>query len=154
MSKLLILIMMFFSVATSFASTSIKGYREWKVDKVQVALGQTASTRTLLQKAKAEGQKTNVDSLERQLTQLQWNLDVAKDLSVTDYFVLYLSQLSQSDRFQQAAQKLSSSEVAELMEAYANTLGSSTPAETVTRQISPAPILQRLPVQAGQGRDR
>ena len=48
---------------------------------------------------------------------------MAKDLTVADYFVLYLSQHPSDRRFQDAASKMSVSEVAELMESYAKAIG-------------------------------
>ncbi len=131
----------------------IKGYREWKTDKILAATTQTNVTRALLVKAKTEGQKSNAETLDRELTQLQWNLDAAKDLSVTDYFVLYLSQQTAADRFQQAAPKLNTVEIAELMEAYANTLGRTSPIEAVSLRSSPTSSRHKLPVQATQSRD-
>ena len=133
----------------------IKGFHDWKIEKIQVAQTQTTAARNLLLKAKADGLKSNVETLDREISQLQWNLDITKDLSVADYVVLYLSHLNQTDRFQQAAAKLSTSEVAELMEAYANSLGNSqTPAESVTLKVSPTANLRRLPIQAtGQSRE-
>ena len=129
--------------------SAIKGFHDWKIDKIQIAQAQTNVARNLLLKAKSEGLKSNIDTLDREINQLQWNLDITKDLSVADYVVLYLSHLNQGDRFQQAAAKLGTPEVAELMEAYANSLGtSSNPADLVTLRTSPAASLQKLPVQA------
>lgn len=105
------------------AASDLKGYREWKSDKIQSVMNRINSTRNLVTKAKTENNNKNAQALERQLSQEQWNLEVAKDLSVTDYFVLYLTQQNQRDRFYRAATKLNPAEVAELMEAYSKAIG-------------------------------
>lgn len=129
----------------------IKGYQEWKGEKIQYAMSQGALLKAQIIKAQAEGNKKQVETLEKQQTQINWNLDVARELSVTDYFVLYLSQQPHPDRFQQAAQKMSTKEVAELIEAYANTLGTS-PTEMVVKPAPQALGVGRLPVQAVQAK--
>ncbi len=116
-------------------TNSVKSYREWKGEKVQSATAQLISIRSLVQKAKSENNSKSLDSLEKHQSQMQWNLEVANDLSVADYFVLYLSQQNQTDRFQQAAQKLTTSEVAELLEAYSGVIsGGSTESAKLPQQ--------------------
>jgi len=141
-----------FQVGASTVFPNIKGYQEWKNEKLQVAIAQSTVLRTQILKAHSEGNRKLVEALDKQQLQLNWNIDVAKDLSVTDYFVLYLSQQNNPDRFQQAAQKMSTREVAELIEAYANTLGSS-PTEMFVQPASPqVAIPAKLPVQAIQSK--
>lgn len=155
MSRVLLMsAMLVFSTLQAGAVTAvsaIKGYQEWKGEKIQLALNQGISIRAQIQKAQSEGNKKLADSLERQQNQINWNVDVARDLSVTDYFVLYLSQQPQADRFQQAAQKMSTKEVAELIEAYANTLGTS-PTEVIVQPAPQAGTHEKLPVQATQAK--
>jgi hypothetical protein len=141
-----------FAAGTSSAS-SIKGFYEWKNEKIQAAGNQISLTRVQIQKAQADLNKKTVEGLEKQLDQLKWNMEVAQDLSVTDYFVLYLSQQTQSDRFTQAAARLTTKEVAELMQAYANTLGSS-PSEVVVRPSATPSIPSKISIQAIQYRDQ
>ncbi|HEY1079089.1 MAG TPA: hypothetical protein VGE46_03295, partial [Bdellovibrio sp.] len=53
----------------------------------------------------------------------QYALELAKDLSVTDYFVGYLTKIQdKKSAFNEVAGKLSAEEVAELMTAYANSV--------------------------------
>jgi hypothetical protein len=64
-----------------------------------------------------------LEKLEMELSQAQFNLDTVKDLSVNDYFSLYL--LNQEDKktaFTVVAAKLTPDEMAELMLAYDKTL--------------------------------
>jgi hypothetical protein len=65
----------------------------------------------------------NTENLEEQLEQDQATLEMAKDLSVTDYFVGYLTKLQDKKAaFNEVAGKLTAEEVAELMAAYANSV--------------------------------
>ncbi len=139
------------SIVAATASSSLKGYHEWKNEKVQSAVNQGASLRQQLIKAQTEGNRKQVEALEKQQMQLNWNIEVARDLSVTDYVVLYLSQQNHPDRFQQAAQKMSTKEVAELMEAYSNTL-EVTPSENVVKPAPQAVVPAKLPIQAIQAK--
>jgi hypothetical protein len=132
-------------------SVAIKGFHEWKNEKIQSTTAQIGNLKLQIARSKAENNKKTAENLEKQIDQLKWNLDVVHDLSVADYFVLYLSQLTQPDRFTQAAAKLSTKEVAELMEAYADTLSNSSPAEVVVR---PGATPSKLPVQAIQLKDQ
>jgi hypothetical protein len=135
----------------AWSLSSIKGYQEWKREKVQLAQSQVSNLHAQIFKAQSEGNKKLVENLERQSTQLHWNMEVAQDLSVTDYFVLYLSQQNQPDRFQQSAAKMSTREVAELIEAYAKTLNTG-PVEAISQSPQQAAVLKKLPYQAIQNK--
>jgi hypothetical protein len=114
---------------------SVKSFHEWRDEKILLANNQKLLVKAQILRAQAEQNKKSVLVLEKQLSQLQWNLEAARDLSVADYFLLYLSQQAQADRFARAAAKLTTKEVAELMEAYAQTLSSES-AAAITRQAS------------------
>jgi len=134
------------------ANPKIHSFKEWKGEKIQTAIVQTMQVRAQLLKAKANSNLLQKTSLEKQLEQTMWHLDMAKELSVTDYFVMYLSPLTAPDRFQIAAQKLSTAEIAELMKAYAAELNSSNPQQSnpqpaVTGRATAGP---KLPIQATQ----
>jgi hypothetical protein len=120
----------------------VKSYREWKSEKVQEAIGRVIVTKTQIQVAKSKDpnlvrrkggteSKSGIDmgGLEEQLQEDQSSLDMAKDLSVTDYFVGYLTKVQDKKAaFNEVAGKLTADEVAELMSAYANSVfGSHTP---------------------------
>lgn len=138
-------VVMFVSVIAGAAEPTqvpqLKGYKEWKAEKLQIVINRITATKALVTKAKAEANIKNSQAFERQLSQENWNLEIANDLSVTDYFVLYLTQQNQPDRFLKAASKLTATEVAELMEAYSKTL-----AAPATQQSHPAGV--NLPSQA------
>ncbi|MGE5085016.1 MAG: hypothetical protein ACM3MG_01850 [Bacillota bacterium] len=133
-------------VATVHASSTVKSYREWKTEKISVAQLRVSSLKAQLDARKqarsiAQGTDPNlartgrtgveavptrdisVEKIERQLREEQYDLEVAKDLSVTDYFVGYLTKIQdKKSAFKEVAGKLSPEEVAELMTAYANSV--------------------------------
>jgi hypothetical protein len=118
-----------------------KSYREWKTEKIQEAQAQVTHIKIQIdakknprsaaagkdpnvnKKNSIEGRDVVVDRLEKQLREEQYDLEVAKDLSVTDYFVGYLTKVTDKKAaFHDVATKLSADEVAELMTAYANSV--------------------------------
>lgn len=126
------------------AGAQVKSYREWKTEKVTLAEGRVSSMKAQLAMKKslrtmAHGadpnlankgsleavalQDRSVEKLERQLRAEIYDLEVARDLSVTDYFVGYLTKVQdKKSAFNEVAGKLSPEEVAELMTAYANSV--------------------------------
>lgn len=144
--RLLILILISWSFAASAQVTSrgagpvpqtrpalamgsiVKSYREWKEEKIRVAALQVEQTRGHLRvlKARAQGSpnlSSAVQNLEQQVAQEEWNLEVARDLAVTDYLVLYLAQQGQPGKLIEAAGKLSAEETAQVLEAYIRSMG-------------------------------
>ena len=113
-----------------------KSFREWKSEKVQDALGKVTITKTKIQLAKTRDPNLHrrragleaisgiqLEPLEAQLERDQATLEMAKDLSVTDYFAGYLTKLQdKKTAFNEVAGKLTAEEVAELMAAYANSV--------------------------------
>lgn len=120
-------------ISHGLESQKVKSYREWKSQKVQEAIGRIVVTKTQIQVAKSKDPNlaiskgsveaksgSDFEKLESQLQQDQSGLDMAKELSVTDYLVGYLTKLQDTKAaFNEVAGKLTSSEVAELMAAYA-----------------------------------
>ncbi len=128
------------------AGVGVKSYREWKAEQVQQAQTTVVSIKAQIDYKKASSARTmalgadpnmahknvveaastqdkSVEKLERQLREEQYDLDVAKDLSVTDYFVGYLTKVQdKKSAFNEVAGKLTAEEVAELMAAYANSV--------------------------------
>lgn len=125
-------------------SADVKSYREWKVERIQIAQSKVTSLKTQIDSKKglrnvSSGTDPNlaknpnleagtsaglsVEKLERQLRMEQYDLEMARDLSVTDYFVGYLTKVqNKKSAFNEVAGKLSPEEVAELMNAYANSV--------------------------------
>jgi hypothetical protein len=122
-------------------------YKDWKAEKIQniqVKINQTGAQVEALKVRIAQDQKSAVVSpygnhlqyYQKQLDQAQWNLEVARDLSVTDYIVLYLATQPSKGRFQEAAAQLKPSEVAELMEAYSQSIGAAS-APSIASSVTP-----------------
>lgn len=127
------------------AGAEVKSYREWKADQVVQAEGkiQTLKSQIITKKTArmaAQGTDPNLtlnktgleasalpdkstEKLEKELKAELYDLELAKDLSVTDYFVGYLTKIQdKKTAFKEVAGKLSPEEVAELMTAYANSV--------------------------------
>jgi hypothetical protein len=103
----------------------ILSYRGWKSERIQSILVRIGQQRAHLAKAQIEGKKDMALQAERLLKQEEWNLEVAQDLSVSDYIVLYLSGQSAANKFYQAAQQMTVAETSELIEAFARETGPS-----------------------------
>ncbi len=128
---------------------TILSFKDWKSDKIQQILTRINNnksqidalrSRQLSQASISPGKPTLkpdsgisqlIQRYQKQLTQEEWNLEVAQDLSITEYIMLHVGAQPSKARFQQAASKLAPQEVAELMEAYSVSLGVQTPAETI-----------------------
>ncbi|WP_347357861.1 hypothetical protein [Bdellovibrio sp.] len=133
-----------FTAFTMKAGADVKSYREWKTERVQAAQTKVTTLKAqidlkksgrslangtdpnMAHKAGLEAvsmQDMSVEKLERELREEIYDLEVAKDLSVTDYFVGYLTKVQdKKTAFNEVAGKLSAEEVAELMTAYANSV--------------------------------
>lgn len=126
------------------AGAEVKSYREWKTERIQLAQSKVLTLKSQIDvkrgvRVLATGMDPNlshkagleavpshdisIDKLERELREELYDLEVAKDLSVTDYFVGYLTKVQDKrSAFNEVAGKLSPEEVAELMNAYANSV--------------------------------
>jgi hypothetical protein len=124
---------------------AVQSYREWKNNRIQDVQNRINALRTQIETRRlkrdiATGQDPNlknfrrvsapvvssdpqVEKWERQLDQEKYSLELAKDLSVSDYFAGYLTKVpDKKAAFNEVAGKLSAEEVAELMNAYANSV--------------------------------
>lgn len=135
-------------------SADVKSYREWKSERVTHAETKVNFLKAQITVKKAQrgvangtdpnlamrntveavsSHNMNVERMERQLREELYALDIAKDLSVTDYFVGYLTKVQdQQAAFNEVAGKLSSEEIAELMTAYANSVFGGSPTNEIS----------------------
>ena len=107
---------------------SLKSFLEWKNDKIHAASSQVENSKADLRAVKtraagAKGYASAVRSAEQQVTQERWNLEVAQDLTVTDYIVLYLAHQGSPGKFNEAASKLTPEQTAQVLEAYIRSMG-------------------------------
>jgi hypothetical protein len=110
--------------ASATAAPSVLSFKEWKVDKTSRARARYAKLETEYITKKAVNPKdSGLKTLYLDLKDTKSHVDEISELTVSDYFIGYLSRFKdQRKAFQVAAQKLDSSEVAELMTAYADSL--------------------------------
>jgi hypothetical protein len=111
----------------SARNSRIKSYREWKHDLVMESQSKISLYRIQIDALKPHspqvGRNPSVDKLEKNHHEEAYALDIAKELTVTDYFVGYLTKVqNKKAAFQEVAGKLTPDEVAELITAYANSV--------------------------------
>lgn len=116
----------FLGQASAMTST-VKSFETWKSEKIAQAQEQVKATKQQLilqgQRQADKNRDQTLRSLYSQLNQDEWNLEVTKDLAVTDYIALYLSQQTSETRHLEAAGRLTIQEVAEVIEAYSRAIG-------------------------------
>lgn len=119
------------------AQAEVVGFQAWKtnrVDEARINLEKLQNDKTVPPLAIAPKQSQKPESRlqvsqksargDFKIQQAQTNLELARELTVNDYFVLYLSQLKSRDAFVEAARKLSPEEMADLMMSYQKHLSS------------------------------
>lgn len=131
---LLILLSPVISLATSGPKAELLSFKDWKRLEQQKATEQLVALKT---KNIKENQEVNI----QEQKQKQWNYEVAMDLSLKDYFVLYLSQQPQPLKMSEVASQLSSDEIAEVLQLYMSTLALEP--TVVPSQIDASPVAKR-----------
>ncbi len=139
------------AVAITTASPVSKSYREWKMMMVGEADSRLKMTRDALSAKTRFGLMSPTDinlnseikNLLNQYDKEKLQLSMAHDLTISDYFVGYLTKQKELDKaIKEVSSRLSAEEVAELMSAYANNFFSSTPTEI--KQAPQAELKTRL----------
>lgn len=124
--KVLVLCL-FLSVANATSTTTesaILSFKEWKAQKIQLAQTEYKSLEDQYLSTKKDApQDPKLKDLYNDLRHAKDAFGELGDLTVTDYFIAYLSQYkSKKGVFQAALGKLAPDEISELMTAYANSL--------------------------------
>lgn len=113
---------------------SVKSFKEWKNEKVQSAIKKVTISRAQIEYKKlnnqifkkteaSAGKEADMERLEEQLKNDMFSLQVAQQLTVQDYFAIYLNKLeNRNDSFKAAAQKMSNEDVEALMRVFADSL--------------------------------
>jgi hypothetical protein len=145
--------------SAAFADTGVVGFQDWKNNRIEEAKsnlerlmsqdkpassGRPGEKKTEAVRQEAPGSRFQAPKSARpdqRVQQAQINLEIAQELSVNDYFVLYLSQLKQRESFIEVAKKLNPEEAADLMMAYQKHLASA----GQTQQEGPAPGISGVP---------
>ena len=113
------------------------------MEKVQASLQRMNSLRAQIQVLKMESGNKDILPLERSLAQESWNLEVIKDLGVSDYFILYVKPMKNSNKYRQLVNKMSPDELTEVLETFSKNLSS-----TEERPESPTKEAPALPASA------
>ena len=133
------------AAVVSASAHGYKSFREWKAAMIAASIEKSnQSQQALLQKrrlsasaadpnsafkAKPEaGLSFLLEELQQQAEKDQYQLSITKDLTISDYFVGYLTvQKDLTATIAEVSSRLSPEEIAELMHAYANNFFSSKP---------------------------
>lgn len=109
---------------TASAGAEVLSFKEWKTEKTMDVRQQYSTLEDqYMAKKTANPKDKSLGTLYRELKSSKLHLDELQDLSVTDYFISYLSQYKDKKTiFQSALTKLEPQEISELMGAYANSL--------------------------------
>ena len=138
----------------STAETSVrnfKSFREWKTFMTVAAQDRIKLTQTLISQKQRQSASTIIDpnlinksvvesglnpiltELQQQAEKDQYQLSVAKDLTISDYFVGYLTkQKDLQAAIKEVSGRLTPDEISELMFAYANNFFSSKPSTSIS----------------------
>lgn len=123
-------------VAGAEAAPAPLTFREWKAAKIyrsQSRLRQLQSQyRDLRQKAP---RSPRLPLLHQELSQEQWNLEVAQDLTTRDYLYLYVKGADVRPRLGEIAARLSPEEVGLFLESYFQLMERSQPASVKRNRL-------------------
>lgn len=124
--------------------SDILSFQQWKQEKIREA------TQKLDEVRKEQGPaKKTADGEEGQAFQAEWNLETAQELEITDYVVIYLSQFAGSKKFEEAAARLTKTEIAMVMERYISMIQRGNKLRNTDAKAAAAPRpAQMRPVQA------
>ncbi len=110
--------------APNIGASTILTFKEWKMEKVQASLQRMSNLRAQIQVLKMESGNKDILPLERSLAQESWNLEVIKDLGISDYFILYVRPMKSPNKYKQLAAKMSPDELTEVLETFSKNLSS------------------------------
>jgi hypothetical protein len=126
----------FGTMGTAWAETKVtkvKSFREWKSLRISEVEGRVQSIKgklahykndpNLLKIQKIEANEPETIKMQLQLKRELVAVELAKDLTVSDYFAGYLTKLdNKNETFKEIAGRMTPEEVADLMAAYANSV--------------------------------
>lgn len=114
--------------------SSVKSFKEWKTERVQVAIKKVAITKAQIEYRRLNRQfiqKTNptqikdseLERLEALLKSDIYTLEATQELGVSTYFAAYLTKLeNKNEAYKEAAAKMTPDEVNHLIKAYADSM--------------------------------
>lgn len=119
----------------TLAGSTTKSYREWKISMVTEAEARLKATKDSLVKIKIPvidaSAQAELKMMQNRFYKESLQLSMAHDLTISDYFVGYLTKQKELNKaIKEVSGRLTAEEVAELMSAYANNFFSSRPASS------------------------
>lgn len=109
--------------AVPVPTLNLQSYSQWRAEKIQVS---SAKIQEIQQKKRSETESSKskeLSSLKEAETREMENLNMAKKLRISDYLITYiLSFPKRKAALKEAAALMTATEVAEIMEAYAQSL--------------------------------
>ncbi len=123
--------------APSVGSSPVQSFGEWKEQKIHAVQLEVEALQARIEANKADASSTkggekvksttapdpSLMQLKNQLINKTYSLEMAKELTVADYFAAYLTKLdNKKESFKEIAAKMTAEEVADLMSAYANAM--------------------------------
>lgn len=124
------------SVTETTVGPGIMSYSEWKTAKVGECKERIQKTRFQYNEIRKVNPRSPIlAQLRQELTQEQWNLEVAQDLSAKDYLFLYVKGQDGRKRLPEIAARLSPEEISEFLESYFQMLENSNPAPSKRNRL-------------------
>lgn len=121
-------------------SSGVLGFTAWRQARIDEAKATLEKIQTEAQVDKPQAARPQEAKKKyQQYQQAQLNLQIVQELTISDYFTLYLSQLKDRSTMIDAAKKLSAEEIADLMTAYQKALA--TPSVTSASAEASLPLL-------------
>ncbi len=123
---------------TQIARADVMSFQEWK--KLKVGEAQVQSTQVLTE-TKSLASTTSIPKAGKapKIEASKLALEIAQELTIDDYFALYLSQFKDKSDFSEAAKKLTASEMGDLLLTLKNTMDKSNGTET-PQNLSYSPL--------------
>ncbi len=125
-------------------SSGISGFQGWKSARVEEARKNLDKLQADLQ-APMKAPPSKFGRGDQKLQQAQFNVEIAQELTISDYFTLYVSQLKDRSSFLDAAKKLTAEETADLMMAYQKQLSAGSQVSESSLPLLAAPSSQAKP---------
>lgn len=144
----------------ALADIKVVGYQSWKARRILEAQSLYQQVRTEVRVALSSARNRRPENsrrLQERLEQARLNVQIARELSPNDYFVLYVRERRHTNpaAFIQAVERMSNPEVAEILNAYHNQLlKRDLPSETSIRIYQNSETARRMAPITPSGRIR
>lgn len=111
---------------------SVKSFKEWKNEKVQMAIKKVTITKAQIEYRKLNrkflqmtGKDTETERYESMLKQDMYSLEIAQEMGIPEFLIYLSKQEDTNEAYKEAAEKMTPEEVRQLIKAYADSMFSS-----------------------------